>query len=114
MIEMTACCGLDCAVCPAFIATKNNDEELRIKTAALWSKEYGANISPKDVHCSGCTTEGKKFHHCEVCEIRKCCAEKNIENCAFCPEYACKKIIDFFGFVPDAKLTLDRIKESIK
>ncbi|GEM_PF-1574542 len=27
-----AICGLDCGSCPAFIATKNNDSELRIKT----------------------------------------------------------------------------------
>jgi len=36
-----AMCGLDCGSCAAFIATKNNDNELREKTAKEWTERYG-------------------------------------------------------------------------
>ena len=36
--KMLAMCGLDCAACPAFIAHKTDDQALRVKTAAEWSK----------------------------------------------------------------------------
>ncbi len=33
MDNLIAYCGIDCAVCPAYIAKKNNDDALRQKTA---------------------------------------------------------------------------------
>ncbi|HHE38936.1 MAG TPA: DUF3795 domain-containing protein [Candidatus Cloacimonetes bacterium] len=113
MCKMIGSCGIVCSDCPAFIATQNDDEDLRKKTAADWAKMYDADIKPEDVFCVGCLqSNGRLFSHCNVCEIRKCCREKGIDNCAYCPDYACDKIIEFFGFVPDAKLTLERIRNS--
>ena len=37
MKQLIACCGLDCENCAARIATVNNDDELREKTAKEWS-----------------------------------------------------------------------------
>ena len=37
MKQLIACCGLDCENCTARIATVNNDDELREKTAKEWS-----------------------------------------------------------------------------
>ena len=34
--QLIGCCGLDCEVCDARIATLTNDTALREKTAALW------------------------------------------------------------------------------
>ena len=35
MDKLIACCGLDCRKCDAYIATMNNDDNLRKKTADL-------------------------------------------------------------------------------
>ena len=111
MEKIIACCGIICSECPAFIATKNDDDDLRKKTAEDWSKMFNASIQPENINCVGCIVEeGIHFSHCFECEIRKCCLEKKIPNCALCDEFPCKKISDFFKFVPTAKTTLEKIR----
>ena len=39
--QLIGCCGLDCEACNARIATITNDNTLREKTAALWTKLNG-------------------------------------------------------------------------
>lgn len=52
--KLIACCGLDCEKCDARIATLADDNALREKTAALWSKLNGAQITPEMINCTGC------------------------------------------------------------
>jgi len=42
---MIAYCGLDCEKCDAHIATVNNDDALREKTAKLWAELNDAPIT---------------------------------------------------------------------
>jgi hypothetical protein len=37
----------------------------------------------------------------------------NVANCAGCADYACEKLEGFFGFVPEARATLDRIRSGL-
>jgi hypothetical protein len=114
MDEMISFCGLLCSECGAFVATKDDDDSKRAEVAQLWSKQYNADIKPKDVNCDGCISDSERlFSHCNVCEIRKCGKEKDIANCAYCDEYACEKLEKFFQMVPDAKKRLDEIKSGI-
>lgn len=107
-MKLIAFCGIDCAGCPARNAHLTDDDELRSKTAAEWSRLYGADISPESIDCTGCTGEGIKFHHCENgCEIRKCALPRGISNCGGCREYPCDRINAFFEFVPEAKQNLE-------
>ena len=50
-------CGLNCEDCPVFIATANDDDALRQKTAQEWSKLYaeylGKDLKLEDVNCKG-------------------------------------------------------------
>jgi hypothetical protein len=111
MEEMVAFCGLDCHQCGAFLATRENDDARREEVAELWSKEFGADIRPQDINCVGCTAEeGAHFNHCRICEIRKCGREKGVVNCAFCGDYPCAELSNFFEMVPEAKTRLDRIR----
>lgn len=55
-------CGLDCEKCDAFLATVRNDDALRAKTAALWSRLNGVEILPEMIHCQGCRAEGAKTY----------------------------------------------------
>ena len=111
MKKIIVYCGIICSECPAYIALKNDDDDLRKKTAKQWSEEFKADIKPENINCVGCNVEeGIHFSHCFECEIRKCCQNKNIENCALCDMFPCKKISDFFKFVPTAKTMLEKIR----
>jgi len=111
MKEMIACCGLVCTECPAYIATRNGDDELRKKTAADWSKLYGHEIKPEDINCEGCQSEsGKLLGYCLECKIRQCCRERVVANCASCPDYGCEKLMAFINQAPEAKAKLEEIR----
>ena len=110
---MIACCGLNCTICPAFIATQKDDNKERKKVAIQWSKQYNSDIKAEDINCDGCLSNtGILFGHCQVCEIRKCCKEKSSENCARCDDYICAKLSKFFKIVPEAKNNLEEIRKS--
>ena len=51
--QLIGCCGLDCEKCDARIATLTNNNALREKTAALWTKLNGVTISPEMINCTG-------------------------------------------------------------
>jgi len=113
-MEMISICGLSCHECGAFLAALNDDEQKRQETAELWSKQYGVEIKPEDINCSGCTQEGVHVSHCGVCEIRACGIEKEVENCAYCPDYICAKLEKFFEMVPSCREQLNGIHAGLK
>lgn len=87
MKDMIGCCGLDCEKCDAYIATVNDDEALREKTARLWSKLNNAPILPEHINCEGCRKNGKKTVFCDsLCAIRKCALNKGFSTCGDCLE----------------------------
>ncbi len=87
MKKSIAYCGLDCEKCDAYIATVNNDDTLREKTAKLWSEINHAPITAGMINCMGCRTNGVKTPYCDgMCEIRKCAVKKGVETCGDCPE----------------------------
>lgn len=87
MKDMIAYCGLDCEKCDAYIATINDDQHLREKTAKLWAKLNNAPILPEHINCQGCRAGGVKTVFCEhMCEIRKCALKKRVSTCGDCPE----------------------------
>ena len=108
---MISCCGLDCSKCECYLATKADDDSKREEVAKKWSAMYGEDIKPKDINCSGCRPEGPKFTHCYVCEIRRCCMEKGVENCAGCDMYICDKLESFFKMAPEARTALDYLRK---
>jgi len=115
MEHMVAYCGLVCTDCPAYIATQADDHAALERVAAQWREEYNApEITVESVICDGCLGDaGRKCSHCPECEIRACGVERGVANCAHCPDYACEKLESFFGFVPDARTTLDEIQRAL-
>jgi hypothetical protein len=115
MSKIIAYCGIICTECPAFIATKNNDDVKRKETAELWSKQFGHEMKPEDINCEGCTPDsGKKVGYCTVCEIRNCGREKKVVNCAYCSDYTCDKLDKFFQMAPMIKANLEEIRKGLK
>ena len=87
MNKLIAYCGLDCEKCDAYIATKNNDQALREKTAKLWSELNKAPILPEHINCEGCRVDGVKTVYCDsLCAIRQCALRKGVTTCGECPE----------------------------
>ena len=87
MSRLIAYCGLDCEKCDAYIATKNNDQALREKTAKLWSELNNATILPEHINCEGCRVDGVKTVFCQsMCAIRQCALKKGMTTCGDCPE----------------------------
>jgi hypothetical protein len=110
MTLMIAYCGLVCSNCPTYLATQNDDDIAREKTAALYSEKFGLNFKPSEINCDGClSTGGKLIGYCQSCEIRKCALAKVVDNCADCHEQPCEKLAKFHEFSPDAKTSFEAL-----
>jgi|LAHU01.1.fsa_nt_gb hypothetical protein len=116
-----AYCGINCDKCPVFIATFEDDESLRQKTAKEWSNLYGKilesfgihSLKPEDINCYGCRSERGIFIGCASCSIRTCCQDKGLITCADCDEYdSCDMLKGFYSLEihQNAKENLDRLR----
>ena len=105
MRKMIAYCGLDCEKCDAYIATINDDQELREKTAKAWSELNQVPILPEHINCQGCRAEGIKTVFCDsLCEIRQCALKKSVETCGDC--LICGKIKNRVLFICKIKANI--------
>ena len=87
MKDMIAYCGLDCGKCDAYLATINDDQALREKTAQLWAELNNAPILPEHINCEGCRVDGIKTVYCDsLCPIRQCALEKTVTICGDCAD----------------------------
>jgi hypothetical protein len=101
MERLIAYCGIACAECGAYKALQNNDQALREKTAAEWTKAYNFSFTPEMINCTSCKGDGVQVGHCSQCEVRKCAIEKGVVNCGVCSEFkTCKTINDFIARAP--------------
>lgn len=110
MYMIVAFCGITCTNCKAFIATKENNDTKREEIAKEWK------IKPEEVNCDGCINpNGRHINYWSTCEIRKCGAERKVENCAYCIDYTCEKLDKFHEHASKAKETLEEIyKQQVK
>lgn len=114
MNKLIGCCGLDCEKCDARIATITNDNELREKTAALWTKLNGVQITPEMINCTGCRLDGAKTPFCDkLCPVHNCVREKNLNTCADCPKMdKCQTLCSIAVNNPSVLNNLNRLRES--
>ncbi len=94
MNKYIAYCGLNCEICEARLATVNNDNDLRKKVAAEWSKLNQVEITPEMINCEGCRLDGVKTPFCDsICQIRQCAMSKQMKTCQSCGEMRdCEKL----------------------
>ena len=94
MRRYIAYCGLDCERCEAYIATVNNDDNLREKVAKEWSELNNVEITPDMINCLGCRMDGVKTPFCDsMCPIRQCAMEEGVETCGSCSQLeSCGKV----------------------
>ncbi len=114
--ELISFCGINCLECPAYIAKRTDDMELREKTAQAWSgPEF--SVKPEQINCDGCITHGKElFVHCNSCNVRICGLEKGVKNCAYCNDFSCETLEGLWDMLKleDPKERLENIYSNLK
>ncbi len=84
-------CGLGCEECPASVAMRTNDNELRARTAAEWNALHGSDMKPEDINCAGCREDGTHIGFCAVCPVRECAPKRGVAGCPECADFdACR------------------------
>jgi hypothetical protein len=112
-----AYCGLDCHGCPIHLATLEEDlsvkKKMRNEIAEQLAIIYKTTPKPEIISdCDGCKiNNGRLFTGCSDCEIRKCAIQFNLENCAYCHDYACEKLKRHFVIDPGAEERLEKIRK---
>lgn len=111
MADSYAFCGLRCQECPVLLASQADDDQLRAVVARRWSKLLGAPLLAAEIDCDGCQGQGQRlFKHCRVCQIRACCRDKGLDNCAVCAQYPCPKLSELFAASPEARANLEHCR----
>jgi len=113
MDKIIAYCGLNCAGCPAYIATKSGDPAALERVAAEWRVAFNApEMTAESIICDGCLASiGERLAgYCGMCEIRACAIERGVVNCAFCDDYGCAKLEGFLAQAPEARATLGQLR----
>ena len=114
MKKKIAVCGLDCSVCPAHIAYRDE------RPSSAGKNRQGVVNSIRRRHPSR-SSELRRLHdlhgvhigHCFECAIRKCGLEKNVANCGVCADYGCSIVGPFIEKVPQAKANLEEIRAAL-
>lgn len=115
MTKMLAYCGLVCSDCPSFLATRNDDNRAREKTAVLYEEKYGLHMKPEDINCDGCRSEGERIlGFCRTCAIRQCGINRGVENCLLCADQPCEALLQFHAYSPEAKAAFDALKRRLQ
>ena len=112
MERMIAKCGIICTECDAYIATQNDDFEMKKKIANEWTKRYDFKFTPETINCDGCQVDTGQLCSwvTNVCKIRTCAIEKCVTTCAECDDYGCEILVASFLDVPEAKVLLDELR----
>ena len=101
-------------MCIGYKATQSNDPEAIAKVSVQWSKYFNTEIKPEIIYCDGCMTKGsRKSGFCFKCEVRKCVVSKSIPNCAYCDDYACEILTEFFKEAPCIQGRLNEIRAEL-
>ena len=87
-------CGHDCARCITYIATQQNDNNLRRQSQSFYKEKFGLDIPLEKFNCNGGRSD-KVFEPCKECPFIKCCKQHDVDSCSKCPEYPCKEISDY-------------------
>jgi len=100
-------CGYRCDLCPAYESNLKSDANKQIMCDA-WAKYLGSSIPPEAITpCAGCLAGDGD----ETCLVRPCANEKNLDNCAYCEQFACDKLKARMSFVEEKVKGLSNIPE---
>ena len=108
--QILSYCGIDCSVCPAYIATQADDIEKLTSLAGEW---FEGSTDYSIVVCDGCKGDDRIMKWCGECPTRTCAIERELANCAYCTNYGCEKLLKVFEMSADAKAKLEHIRATL-
>ncbi len=94
--NLMAACGLYCGACGLYIATRDENEELKTFIIDSFKSLYGTEYEGRE--CLGCMQPGspkKIYGHCKECAIRDCVKLNGNYSCHQCEDWPCNMIEDF-------------------
>ena len=109
--KIIAYCGLTCSECDAYQATQAQDQEALERVAVAWREQFDPEITAETIRCDGCLSDdGPLCSYCSDCPIRACAREKQVANCAQCPDYGCDIVEEFLNHAPDMRHVLETMR----
>ncbi|GAB6189586.1 hypothetical protein JCM30566_13270 [Marinitoga arctica] len=69
MKNLYSYCGFDCSKCPVYVATINNDYNLKMELVKKYNTEENP-LTIEDIKCLGCKNKKILFKYCYECKIR--------------------------------------------
>ena len=90
--DLMAPCGLHCATCGVYIATRDGNDKFREVLGNL----YGTK--PEELECLGCMQPEptkKMVAFCRECPMRDCVISKGYYSCHQCEEWPCDLVENF-------------------
>jgi len=107
-------CGFDCHACEAYIATTMNITAMLRNHQIAYKEQFGKSISLEELKCEGCMADGLKISFCSECEIRKCAISRSFANCAYCPDFPCKKGEHIWADGAESLKNLKALRDSLR
>lgn len=90
-------CGIWCGSCPVYRASHDGNESLQLQVA------FATRCTIDKIRCGGCRS-GDLFVLSNSCAFRRCAEGRGLEACAFCDDYPCEPLEDFYEDGQDAAL----------
>lgn len=87
-------CGYDCSKCRTYIATLNDDNDMRSSISQYYKSELNIDIPIEKLYCLSGRSD-TIMEACNGCPFTKCCHDKNLNSCSECPQYPCAMIADY-------------------
>ncbi len=91
MNEIVSRCGYRCDLCLAY---RPNVEANPANPQILsdgWYKYFGFRLPADQIICDGCLADNPRLID-KTCPVRPCVLDRQLANCAGCPDYACEKL----------------------
>jgi hypothetical protein len=103
--HLAAACGTYCGACPAYIAKHGEEEQVKMRSQKRLSSGQPKALKGipdpgwmDGLLCDGCLSGGILAAHCQMCAIRKCAADKQIDSrCSDCDELPCYRVTNLIN-----------------
>ncbi len=105
-MEILSRCGFRCDLCAAYNPNIKSFEDKK-RVSAKWQQYFGFYLEPEKIGCDGCIGNSPTLD--ANCPVRPCLNERQLENCAYCPDFDCEKIKPRMDALVDWQDKLDEI-----
>lgn len=92
--DLVGKCGAYCGSCKIYKAAHDSDEK------AIFDMSFATRCTIDQIRCEGCGSKDR-FPLTKGCIYRKCAKGRGLEACAFCQEYPCESISEYYAEVLD-------------